>query len=318
MTDLLGPASTNAVTVRPADDRTIGGDDTFCRDCTSSSAQDGTQIKAAWLNALMQQIRRAIRGMGVTENNADDDMLLKAIRAASNSAVTTAATKQPIYPEITNAGNVFAFSNPAGTLILNSSQTWQHRGLLAYSSSQFDIALRTFATAANTTYHLRWYAPGHANAPAGTYPLGRFMLRSIADVAYNPSAKAEADASFDATYDDMLCARVVTNAGNALAVTPLANKAALQATFTKDVFNSNDISVGGWTGLPGLNATLNWARTPQWMVQNFTSEVSNVLDMVNALITTVDRYDAYAFLACYSNSPTYAYTSGKLKMEARA
>lgn len=80
--DLFGPASVNSVTARPADARVFGGVDTFFKDCTNPDAQDGTQILAAYLNAHLQILRHAVRGMGVTESNVDDDLLLKAIQAA--------------------------------------------------------------------------------------------------------------------------------------------------------------------------------------------------------------------------------------------
>lgn len=83
MSDLLGPADApNAVTVRPAESRTFDADDTFFKDCVNGVAGTGTSIQQAFLNGLLQQVRRAIRGMSITEDNADDDMLLKAIQAA--------------------------------------------------------------------------------------------------------------------------------------------------------------------------------------------------------------------------------------------
>lgn len=82
--DLQGPSSNtpNVVTTQPSDTRVFGASDTFFKDCSSPSANDGTPVSAGWLNGVLQQLRRAIRGMGVTEDNADDDMLLKAIQSA--------------------------------------------------------------------------------------------------------------------------------------------------------------------------------------------------------------------------------------------
>lgn len=83
MTDILGPASAaNAVTSRPADTRIFGGTDTWFKDCTTPEAADGTDIEADWLNAVIAQIRGAIRGMGITDDNANDNMLRDAILAA--------------------------------------------------------------------------------------------------------------------------------------------------------------------------------------------------------------------------------------------
>lgn len=80
MTDLLGPASAaNSVTVEPADARTFGGSDTWFKDCSSPTASDGTAVGASLLNAWLAQFRNAIRGTGITVDNTDNNMLLKAI-----------------------------------------------------------------------------------------------------------------------------------------------------------------------------------------------------------------------------------------------
>src|SRR5688500_17208619 len=87
-TDILGPADApNFTTSRPADDRTIGATDTWMKDCTGPTANDGTKVKAAWLNAVIGLCRSLIRGNGntgaglavVTEDNADD-MALRALQ----------------------------------------------------------------------------------------------------------------------------------------------------------------------------------------------------------------------------------------------
>jgi hypothetical protein len=57
------------------------------KDCTGPKANDGTKVRAAWLNAVIGQFRSLIRGNGntgggpavVTEDNADD-MALRAIQ----------------------------------------------------------------------------------------------------------------------------------------------------------------------------------------------------------------------------------------------
>lgn len=96
--DLLGPANaTNAVTVQPADTRTFGATDTFFKDCTGPGSKDGTKVMAAFLNGALQQVRRAIRGMAVTENNADDDMLLKAIQTARDAYLIDTPTTKTVY-----------------------------------------------------------------------------------------------------------------------------------------------------------------------------------------------------------------------------
>ncbi len=100
MTDLGGPANApNSVTTMPADGRIFGSLDTYFQDCSSESAQDGTQIQAAFLNFWLNQLRNAIRGMGIAVNNSNLNMLLEAIQAAT-----------PIVPA---AGQVYlAYASP--------------------------------------------------------------------------------------------------------------------------------------------------------------------------------------------------------------
>jgi hypothetical protein len=87
--DIVGPANApNAVTVRPGDTRSFGVSDTWMKDCTSSVANDGTKVQAGFVNALIGQFRNLIRGNGLTgasaeivvQNNADDNMALKAVQ----------------------------------------------------------------------------------------------------------------------------------------------------------------------------------------------------------------------------------------------
>jgi hypothetical protein len=96
-------------------------------------------------------------------------------------------------------------------------------------------------------YHLRWN------------PTDGFELRDLADVAYNPSSVVESSAIFDSTYDDMLIARIVTNASNVATITNLANKVRLssQTLWRGQVSHALD-----WTTLTGTAVALNWARTP--------------------------------------------------------
>lgn len=96
MTDLLGPGAwgaARAVTTRPGVvPANAGGDpDTFAKDCTNPLAADGTENRAAHMNALLAQMRGAIRRGGVAENNADDDMLARAIRAQRANFVAAAS-----------------------------------------------------------------------------------------------------------------------------------------------------------------------------------------------------------------------------------
>ena len=72
-----------------------------------------------------------------------------------------------------------------------------------------------------------------------------FALKDLGDVAYNPAALAEDNPAFDSTYDDMLVARIVTDASNVATITNLANKDAL--AFAAPVVGTN-IQLSGVNG----------------------------------------------------------------------
>jgi hypothetical protein len=216
------------------------------------------------------------------------------------SATSIVPDIAPFYPEITTNDGVFLFTTSTGQIIINTAQDWIHRALREYSSTSFSGGDRTFATSANKTYHLRWYAPDHANAPSGTYPFGRFMLRDVADTgSYNPSALPDADVGLDTKFDDMLIARVVTNGSNALTVTPLVNKAYLRFQgYQEAVNNGVPIIVTSGSGADGVQYTatftLNWSRTPYYQITGWagaggSSGVHGVANEIHVL-NSPNRY----------------------------
>ena len=87
MVDLMGPGqNAGGTTSRPADTRVFGDNDTYFTNCDASGA-NGTLILAGFLNCLTAQVRAVLRGGLTTFDNADDQMLLKAIEAiAANAA----------------------------------------------------------------------------------------------------------------------------------------------------------------------------------------------------------------------------------------
>jgi hypothetical protein len=270
--DILGPASAvNATTVRPSETRIFGAVDTFFKPC-SPGATDGTAVQAVFLNGVLQQMRRAIRGMGITEDNLDDDMLLKAIQAAQVGLVSEAAllANMPIHAYV-GASGLIATTTGVGQIIVSTGQTIIRRGVRSYAMDDILLTNRTFVTVASRTYHLRWYAPGIGRAtPSSSWPAGRLFLEDLSDTAtYNPSSLAETNAAFDSTYDNLLLARVVTNGSNALTVTPLLNLPVLSADITSFYDQS---SPGQFTG-PNASfymfcthpATFNWARSPRFI-----------------------------------------------------
>lgn len=106
--DIVGPSSNapNVVTTRPAETRVFAADDTWFKDCTSQTINDGTKIQSAFLNGLIAQVRKTIRANGnvaggaaiVTEDNSDDFMMLRAIWHLIQRA-------QPTYADGVGSGN---------------------------------------------------------------------------------------------------------------------------------------------------------------------------------------------------------------------
>lgn len=88
----IGPQSPNFATVRPTTDAPVsGGVDTFFVDCSGPGVKDGTVVTASFLNILLVQLREAIRGRGITLDDADDNMLLKAINDTQHTHTAGAA-----------------------------------------------------------------------------------------------------------------------------------------------------------------------------------------------------------------------------------
>ncbi len=82
MTNIFGPygAGINPSESRPSDTGDPGAGDTFFAPCSSPTARDGTVVSYRWLNKILATLRRATRGMGVSDDTASDDLLLEAIK----------------------------------------------------------------------------------------------------------------------------------------------------------------------------------------------------------------------------------------------
>lgn len=310
--DILGPASAiNSTTTRPAETRIFSVSDTFFRPC-SPGATDGTAVQAVFLNGVLQQLRRAIRGMGVTEDNADDDMLLKAIQAAASGLASEASllVNMPIHGFVGAAG-LIGTTTALGQIIVQTGQNIVRRGVRAYAMDDISLANRTFATIASRTYHLRWYAPGIGRAtPASSWPAGRLFLEDLLDTAiYNPSSLAETAASFDSTYDSILLARIVTNGSNSLTVTPLLGLPWLNGQFTR----APEKPAASFTTLH----TFNWNRTPSALSLRAINPPGGSRDTDISLIPqTLSRYDSVVYswgwsdelVAGTQTAPSFGYT----------
>src|SRR5690606_7581460 len=96
-------------------------------------------------------------------------------------------------------------------------------------------------------------------------------LKYLLDGAYNPTTLAETDPVFDSTFDDMLVARIVTNASNVATITSLAN---LNRKETVEVIagvpaGNNGLNEAAFT----FSKTWNYARSPR-IINSMSARVS--------------------------------------------
>lgn len=167
-----------------------------------------------------------------------------------------------LFPHVNRLDGLFDFATAAYSVTLQPTVTFTHRGLTIYSLQDYldehGAGALTFALAASKTYHIRWYRPGSTEAPAGTWPHGRWMARDVADAAYNPSGYAEAHNNLDGTHDRLLAARAVVDAAGNVTLTRLMNR----GMFDLNTVLSVPVSGGpdSYTGTGNL--AINLATTP--------------------------------------------------------
>jgi hypothetical protein len=194
----------------------------------------------------------------------------------------------PFYPEVTFPSTAAMIVNPAtGTVTVDISQKFVWRGTVEFYTSAFPIGERQLTTLPSKTYHLRWHAPGTGDASnIITYPRGHFMLKDATDSVYNPAKLKEDDKKFDSHYDDMLVARVVTNASNVPTVTALENRIKL-TKFVQRLTEKNVWDVA-WGGIGASDpVTLNWSRIPR----TFNVRYGNMLREYDAQIHRIKSGD---------------------------
>ncbi|BDA84957.1 hypothetical protein Sa4125_24990 [Aureimonas sp. SA4125] len=184
-----------------------------------------------------------------------DDRSLKA-------AFQQRASFSLLFPHVNRIDGVFDFATGANTVTILPTVEFTWRGLLKFNLQEYlnlhGAGALTFTVASGFTHHIRWYPPGSANAPAGTWPLGRWMARNVADTTYNPSLFPEDNAALDGNHDNMLAARVVVSGGGAVTLTRLVNRGVINfnTVLTVPVTGGPD-SFSGSATLP-----LNLAMTP--------------------------------------------------------
>ena len=232
----------------------------------------------------MREILYCIEQSGQTPSAADLTQLWQAIQWAvtmgggGGTPPSVDFSFTPMFPEVVTNAGVFLLTPTAGQIVVANGTTFVHRGGNKFLTADTLIADRTFVTAANKTYHLRWRYNG--GAPA-------YALKDLADGAYNPGILAEDHAAFDATYDDMLIARVVTNGANALTVTSLVNRAQLFVDKVVEGIHDGDSAPLGTNGVAFLFAdTLNWSRKPATKTMVAIVRASNESQDADFVIST--------------------------------
>ena len=277
----------------------------------------GPADRALFNNRLFtteSEIGEVITFAGLSGTDGDLTQLRQAIEALIAAAtgggdtsqfllISQARARLPIFPEIQSVdGKITCTSTGAGNVRIPAGTPFQHRGIFPLVTS-----LQDFVTVASKTYHLRWN------------PTDGFTLKDLADVAYNPTVAAESNTGFDSTYDNMLVARVVTNAANAPTITNLVNRNVLKFSYTRAplVYSTN------WsiTGETNEIITYDFARTPMWVMNGFAESGinsppanNNDGDETNLILNAASRYNgsvaAWSFNAVNGRAgrPQYAAT----------
>jgi hypothetical protein len=222
-----------------ADNIDIGGGRRGFRDQNRAAGLTGTEVNAAFLNGVQEEILAVIEDADLAPSSGDWTQLLQAIR----KQIENVRVLLPIFPEVLTSDGKFTVTSPAaGAIRIAAGVEWVIRGGKKYTSVLTDLA-----TLASKVYHLRW------TADAG------FALYDTANLAYNPTSAVEGNAGFDSTFDNMLIARVTTDSSNVATITPLVNKPKLiEQINRRDVL----LSLLNWGPLSGSSTSLDWARTP--------------------------------------------------------
>lgn len=207
-------------------------------------------------NGMFRRIEEELQNVfdkaGIAGSDSDNTILAQSILALIAAAtggsgdyvlMTQARARLPIHFDVQNTDGHLGVTSPGtGQIRIPASKVFLHRGIY-----QVTTALEDIATLPSKTYHLRW------NQTDG------FTLNDLADVAYNPTALAETNSTFDSDYDDMLVARVVTNSSNVPTITNLINRTVMNH---ESVWRGVVLSSLDWAVQSATKVSLSWARSP--------------------------------------------------------
>lgn len=248
------------------------------------------KLMGGLFNRLESEIGEVIDYAGLVGSDADFTQLRQAILVIIEAAtgagevesyikLSQAAARLPIFPEIVSVDGLIGLTAPVtGTIRVPAGVGLMHRGIAPYTTVETDLV-----TTASKIYHVRWN------------PVDGFTIKDLADLAYNPTALQEGNRAFDSTFDDMLVARVITNAGNIATITPLANKPTL---FTEGEGSQGILGdeAGGTlpTDVVNFNThTLNWSRRPRCSLRalnDFNNNSGTASSIMNHGVWPIDRY----------------------------
>lgn len=232
---------------------------------TSDERQNGFECGPAdqllfngMYHRIESELLAVIQSAGLTPSDDSLTQVRDAIQALIDAAtgggdpsiyllMDQARARLPIFPEVqTTDGRITVITSGTDAVRVPGGVTFLHRGIFPVNTVQTD-----FPIVASKTYHIRWN------------PTNGLVMRDLADPTYNPGTLPEASLAFDSGYDDMLIARVITNANNIATITNLANKARLINEQTAN--GAGEVFTYGLyrDGVRFTNSfSLNWARYP--------------------------------------------------------
>ncbi|QHW25636.1 hypothetical protein GYN07_15380 [Rhizobium leguminosarum bv. viciae 248] len=317
----------------------IGGGRRGFRDENLGGGVEGTEVTALWANMIQEEIMKVCTMAGLSPSEADWTQLYQAInilldalfadveaafpyattpeaiagvllnkiinpktladvlavKLAAGPLDAAVATYLNVYPTILTADNKAVVTPSAGQVVVTPFK-WIWRQFKTVDLSDLNLAARTFATAASKTYHLRL----SYNVGTGVQTLS---LKDLSSAGYNPTALAEGNVAFDGGYDDLIIARVTTDAGNVPTVKALRNASRLTASAqrTTPVFSSTG---AGWVS---DTITLDWSRQALVSLDTTGSNVTSEYDSLQGIgISSRSRY-SFDYLIS-GTSPSYYIT----------
>lgn len=222
--------------------------------------QRGSVIDARAIDHAQAEIVNAITRLGLTPSANDLTQLGRAIQNAIDAAtgggpadgyvtVESARARLPIFPEVLTADGRLTITSPSsGTVLVAPTGILRHRGIFDVNMADIAEVNRTFSVLPSKVAHLRWS------------PSGGLALRYLDDPLYNAGSASEDSVQFDSTFDDVLLARIITDASAVPVITRLSNRA--QLTLSKILTQTSYSTDGGGSDWFTFLDVYDWARAP--------------------------------------------------------